>query len=468
MLLAKSSQPVRVLDELLWSIRRAGFAIATSQAIDVARAVRAIGYGDRSRMRDAIAAIVVTRARDRERFDAAFDGYFAREPRRTLFERLEAEGFAAAELDALRELLGAIEASRSESGTALGGLLGGGAELDRLLQLTSSAQLLSGMQSRLQSGFYVHRLLDQVGLWKAQDALASLRSALVDALGQERADAMVAALKKELSRSADEVRRHVNDAMDRREAETVRGAGDKPLDALDDREVEEVRRAVRAFVLRLRGGDRVRRRHARRGRVDPHRTLRRAMRTGGVPFVVARKARRPDKPKLILLCDVSDSVRSVARFLLELAYAAQELFSGTRSFVFVSDLGETTRLFAEEPIATALGRAYSGAIIPVTHNSNYGRVLASFADRVLGDVDRRTTVVILGDGRTNYQAESADVLDRIRERARALVWLCPEPRAAWATGDSAMPRYAPKCTRVLEVRSARDLEDAARLLVRLR
>jgi uncharacterized protein len=87
---------------------------------------------------------------------------------------------------------------------------------------------------------------------------------------------------------------------------------------------------------------------------------------------------------------------------------------------------------------------------------------------VLGDVDRRTTVVVLGDGRTNYTDPAAEVLDAVRARARALVWLCPEPRAAWATGDSAMPRYAPKCTHVLEVRCARDLEDAARLLVTLR
>jgi uncharacterized protein with von Willebrand factor type A (vWA) domain len=104
----------------------------------------------------------------------------------------------------------------------------------------------------------------------------------------------------------------------------------------------------------------------------------------------------------------------------------------------------------------------------VTHNSNYGRVLRAFEERVLPDVDRRTTVVILGDGRTNYQSEAADVLDAIRARARALVWLCPEPRAAWATGDSAMSRYAPRCTQVLEVRSARDLEDAARLLTTVR
>lgn len=192
------------------------------------------------------------------------------------------------------------------------------------------------------------------------------------------------------------------------------------------------------------------------------------MRTDGVPFVLARRARRRDKPKLVVVCDVSDSVRAVASFLLELAYAAQELFAGTRTFVFVSELGETTRTFEEHPIEVALSRAYSGAVVPVTHNSNYGRVLRAFESTVLGELDRRTTVVILGDGRTNYLEPAAEVLDAVRARVRALVWLCPEPRAAWATGDSAMARYAPKCTRVLEVRCARDLEDAARLLLALR
>lgn len=192
------------------------------------------------------------------------------------------------------------------------------------------------------------------------------------------------------------------------------------------------------------------------------------MRTGGVPFRLARRARKRDKPSLVLLCDVSESVRSVATFLLELAYVSQELFAGTRTFVFVSELGETTRLWGERSIEGALAHAYSGAVVPVTHNSNYGRVLRTFEERVLRDVDRRTTVVILGDGRTNYLEAGEHVLDAIRGRARALVWLCPEPRSAWAVGDSAMPRYAPRCTKVLEVRSARDLEDAARLLVTLR
>jgi uncharacterized protein with von Willebrand factor type A (vWA) domain len=459
---------LRVTDELLWVLRRAGFAIATSQAIDAVRAVRAVGFESRDAVRDAIAAVVVKRARDRGRFDDVFDSYFSREPRRTLWERLSAEGFSEPELDVLRGLLDAYASASPDS--ALGPLIHRGAELDRLLQLAGSAQMLDGMQSPLQAGFYVHRLLEHVGTWRAQDELASLRVRLVDAMGEERADALVTALKREVQNAADDVRGFVQSTLARRDADAAQGDDvlGTPFTSLDAAEVEEVRRAVRAFVQRLRGGERVRRRRSRKGRVDAHTTLRRAMRTGGVPFLLARRARRRDKPRLVLLCDVSDSVRSVARFLLELTYASQELFDRTRTFVFVSELGETTRLFAEQPVETALARAYAGGIVPVTHNSNYGRVLHAFEERVLRDVDRRTTVVILGDGRTNYQDPAAEVLDAVRARARAVVWLCPEPRAAWATGDSAMPRYAPKCTRVLEVRCARDLESAARLLLALR
>lgn len=460
---------LRIVDELLWMLRRAGFAIATSQAIDAVRAIRAVGLGSRETVREALAAVIVQRARDRARFDATFDAYFARTPNRTLWERLEAQGFTEAERDALRELLDAYATASPEGN--LVALLQRGAELDRLLQLAGTARTLDALQSPLQSGFYTHKLLEQLGTWRSHDELASLRARLVDALGEERAAALVAALKKELELAADEVRGFVKDTLAERERGREAGPSDllaTPFASLDDAEVEEVRRAVRSFVQRLRGGERVRRRRSLRGRIDPHATLRRAMRTGGVPFSLSRRARKRDKPKLVLLCDVSESVRGVARFLLELAFASQELFSGTRTFVFVSELGETTRLFATEPIETALSRAWSGAVVPVTHNSNYGRVLRSFEERVLRDVDRRTTVVILGDGRTNYLDAAPDVLDAIRARARAVVWLCPESRAQWATGDSAMPRYAPKCTAVLEVRSARDLEEAARLVVSLR
>lgn len=462
------SAVLRVVDELLWMLRRAGFVVATSQAIDVVRAVRLVGFSSREVLREAIAAVVVQRARERPRFDATFDDYFARRARRDLWERLAEAGLFSTEIDEVKLLLEAY-AKTTPRGT-LGALVRRGAELDRLLQLASTARALDGMQSPLQAGFFTHKLLDQLGARRASGELEALRARLTDAFGAERAEAVLRALGHEIALASEDARAFVRDTLERRALtqDTADDVLSRPLVALDEEGSREVRRAVRVFVERLRGGESVRRRRARRGRIDVHVTLRRAVRTGGVPFVLARKARRRDKPKLVVLCDVSESVRGVAAFMLELTFAAQSLFSGTRSFVFVSELGETTRSFDELPVDAALARAVSGAVVPITHNSNYGRALRAFRDRVLRDVDRRTTVVIVGDGRSNYQDPGVSVLDDIVLRARALVWLCPEPRAAWATGDSAMPRYAPKCTTVLEVRSARDLERAARLVRALR
>ncbi len=460
----------RVLGELVWSLRRAGLTIATSQAIDVARAVAAVGLEDRWAVREAIASICVHDAKDRGRYDAAFDAFFGQgATKKTLWERLAEQGFAEGELGALRELLGAMAASSESGGGAFAALLDRGAELDRLLQLAGVVRSLDGMRTQLQAGFYTHRVLDQLGVPKSYHALAALRAALTDALG-ERGVALADALRAELDRAADEVRAHVRATFARRAQELEAQAAGRTLETKDfatltDAEVEEVRRAVRAFALRLRGGARVRARRARRGRLDLRRTMRRALRTLGVPFAPARKQRRRDKARLMLLCDVSDSVRTVARFTLELTYSAQELFERTRTFVFVSELGETTDLFAKEPLAAALGIAYGGGVVSIADNSNYGRVLRTFEARHLREIDRRTTVVILGDGRTNYHEDAADVLDRIRERARALLWLCPEGRAEYSTGDSAMARYAPRCTQVLEVRTARELEDAARAIL---
>jgi uncharacterized protein with von Willebrand factor type A (vWA) domain len=459
----------RVVDELLWALRREGFPIATSQAIDAIRAVQAAGIARPWAMREALACVVVQRPADRARFEAIFHAFFAsgRSARGTLWDRLAALGFVPAELDELRSLLGHLAHSNADSFERLGVLLERGPDLDRLLQLAGVSRTLDALQSPLQVGFFAHRVLELLGVPRAYRSLDALRTRLVDALGL-RGDALADALKKELERAGDEVREHVRGRIERRSGggpEEARRVDTAAFATLSEDEIAEVTRAVRRLVERLQGGERVRRRRARRGRIDPHKTLRSAMRTGGVPFAPAHRARRRDKPRLVLLCDVSDSVRAAARFMLEFVHAAHELFERTRSFVFVSELGETTTLFDRESPSVALGHAYGGSIVSVHDNSNYGRVLREFEARHLRDLDRRTTVAILGDGRTNYHEDAAEVLDRIRERAAALLWFSPESRSQWATGDSAMLRYAPRCTAVLEVRSARELEEAARTLL---
>ena len=465
----------RVVDELLWSLRRGGLSIPVSSAIDAFLAAREVGLDDRASFAEAIAAVVVKRDAERPRFDRVLDDFFSKaSPHEGLYERLARRGFTGAEVDEVRDVLERLAATGQGGGSSeLGALLERGPELDRLFHLAGIARTLAAVESPLQLGFYTYRVLGELGLGRAQDVLARLRAHFREALGDERGDALVDALRAQLDRTSEDVRAHLSASLARREderdaAQRTRRLETTAFTALTDAEVEDVRRAVHAFGERLRGGERVRRRRAAHGRIDLGRTMRRASRTGGVPFELLRRRRRRDKPRLVLLCDVSDSVRAAARFMLELVYVAQELFDRTRSFVFVSELGETTRLFATEPVSVALGQAYGGGVVSVADNSNYGRVLRAFEARHLGEIDRRTTVVILGDGRTNYHDDAADVLDAIRARARALVWLCPEERAGWLLGDSAMPRYAPKVSHLFQVRTARELEMAARGLAALR
>jgi len=464
----------RLFDELLWRLRRGGFRIPTSEAVVALRAVRAVGLENRWALSESLASIVVERAEDRSRFDRIFDDFFVRRsPHASLFDRLLGLGFSADEISGLRDVLERLAARSRDDAEHLGTLLERGAELDRLLHLAGMSRTLPSIQSSLQLGFVTYRVLGELGVGRARDTLASLRDYLRDALGDERADALADALSAELERAEADVRTHLTERLVARNEERETESRPRRLEttaftSLTDVEMEEAKRAVRSFADRLRGAERVRVRRAKRGRVNLARTMRGAMRTGGVPFVLLRARRRRDKPRLMLLCDISDSVRAAARFMLELVYAAQELFDGTRSFVFVSEIGETTRLFATDPVTVALGHAYGGGVVSVAANSNYGRVLRAFEKEHLGEVDRRTTVVILGDGRTNYQQDASEVLDRIRARARALVWLCPEDRAGWLLGDSAMARYAPKCTAVFEAMNVRDLEVAARRVVALR
>ncbi|HWL87730.1 MAG TPA: hypothetical protein VNO21_18120, partial [Polyangiaceae bacterium] len=251
----------RVLDELLWSLRRGGFVISTAQAIDCARAVRAVGLSSRETVRDALAALVVTRAHDRARFDRTFDTFFFGEhgPRGDIWQRLAAAGFAEDELAELRTALEALAASSPTGEHPLLGLLDGGAELDRLLQLTHVRRSLDALHNPLQAGFFAYRIEQSLGVPRARTALGALRARLRDAFGA-RGDLLADALKAELDRAADEVRTHVRDVVSQR-AEDTKTAGRTlsatPFVRLAPSEVEEVRRAVRRFAERLRGGERL-------------------------------------------------------------------------------------------------------------------------------------------------------------------------------------------------------------------
>ena len=199
------------------------------------------------------------------------------------------------------------------------------------------------------------------------------------------------------------------------------------------------------------------RKRQRRGHLDVRRTIRRNAAWGGVPFLTTWKRRHRDKPKIVAICDVSGSVAKVSDFFLLLIYSLNEVVSDVRSFAFSGHLVEVSDILDSKSPEAAMADIMS---LVGLGSSDYGKSLADFEAQWMRHVTPQTTVIVLGDARTNNLNPRADILRRISERSKRVVWLNPEGRMIWGMGDSEMPRYATYCSVVRQCSTARQLERA--------
>jgi uncharacterized protein with von Willebrand factor type A (vWA) domain len=203
-----------------------------------------------------------------------------------------------------------------------------------------------------------------------------------------------------------------------------------------------------------------RRRRRREGRLDFRRTMRRSLAAGGVPMEPIFRTPRPHRPEVMLLCDVSGSMATFARFTLQFTYAMASQFSKLRSFVFIDTVDEVTRHFGPgvDFAEAMIHIATEAEVVWLDGHSDYGNSLERFLERYRSEVTPRTTLIVTGDARNNYRPARAELLGDLSARTRATYWLNPEPRSYWDTGDSVMSRYSPYCDGVFEVRTLRQLE----------
>lgn len=235
-------------------------------------------------------------------------------------------------------------------------------------------------------------------------------------------------------------------------------------DALMMNDLRRLERAVTRLGRRL-GGAPGRRAGARSGWLDARATARRAAATAGVPFAPVYRGRRDDRPRLIVLCDVSLSVRGAARFLLQVSRAAQRQTGRVRSFVFVREVAEATRTLDDGDLEAAIATVF-GRLLDTAEASDAGHALGAFLTRYGGVLSRRTTLLILGDGRNNGRDPRVDALAELRRRCRRVIWLTPEARGTWRLAGCDLARYAPWCDRVASVRTPADVEQlVARMAV---
>ncbi len=456
------------LVEFIALLRQNGVRVSTAETLDALTAAALVPLDDRAALRAALETTLAKRPLDREIFAELFELYFHQrgaflgdggDP--PLAEVLRARGLSEEEIDRLTAIL-ADEASRMQPllRAALGLRRG---QIEALLRLAGVRLPWERLQSPLQVGYFTQEVLEGLGFRGAYEEAGRLGERLARSLGAERAAEIARLVDENLQALRGSARAYVQLQFEQRQVrfeERFRRdlLAQKPFGAMSPEELRRLRDEVARLARKLRARASLRRKVARRGRLDPRRTLRKSLQSGGVPFQPRWRKRREERPRLVVLCDVSDSVRNVSRFMLQFAYTLQDLFSKVRSFVFVSELGECTDLFREHELDRAVELAERGGVINVYANSNYGRSLRMFVDRHLDAVTPRTTVLVIGDGRNNYNPPEPGALVAIAERARRLIWLNPEPAVSWGFGDSAMSLYAPACDRVETVNNLESLQ----------
>jgi uncharacterized protein len=430
--------------------RGAGVRVSPAESIDAMRAVADVGFSDREILRDTMLLTLAKTQDEKKALGDCFDLFFSH-PAATEPGDPSADAGRSAQPQS-------TEAAASPSSDGLGPLAQMLLSQDRsaiaaAIANAASAASLSDIRYFTQRGIFSARILDLLGI-------AQLRDDLDDAAAGNPA------LAERLAAGLEGLREGVRDTVSqalllygREEAENLRNEilRNAPLSRIEPRQVEQMRFLIRQIARRLRERYSKPRKRQRRGHLDVRRTLRRNAAWGSVPFLTAWKRRHRDRPKIVAICDVSGSVARVSDFFLLLIHSLHEVVSDVRSFAFSGHLIEVSDILEsktpEEAMQDIMSKVGFGS-------SDYGRSLADFEKQWMSAITPQTTVIVLGDARSNNLDPRADILRRIAERSKRLVWLNPEGRTAWGFGDSEMPRYQTFCTVVRQCATAQQLERA--------
>jgi uncharacterized protein with von Willebrand factor type A (vWA) domain len=469
----RPTQLLDVVQGFVHELRAAGLPVSMTENLDAMRALEHVPLADRESFKAALGATLVKHHRHWKAFETVFDVYFA----------LYRSGPGGDD--------DPNSAQSEASGQAQNGAAGGDLSPEELAEMLMAALMAmneelmrqvaaaavtryAGMEPGRPVGgtYYLYRTLRQLDLDGVLEKMlqrAQMQGdndgegqgdGLADRLLREEFQARIDKLKKEIE--AEIRRRLVADRGAAAMAKTLRTRLPEDVDFMhaSREEMSALQKAIYPLTRALAARLAQRRKRMRRGHLDFRRTVRHSLSYGGVPAEPKFRNPRPSKPEVMVVADISGSVASFARFTLMFVYAMASEFSRVRSFVFIDGIDEITRFFDEsDDVADAVHRVNTEAdVIWVDGHSDYGHAFEVFWNKWGKDITPKTSVIILGDARNNYHASQTWVLKEIRNRARHLYWLDPEPRSYWDTGDSIVSEYGVHCDGVHECRNLRQLE----------
>jgi uncharacterized protein with von Willebrand factor type A (vWA) domain len=444
-----ADQLVSFCDEL----REEGLAIGTAEILDSFAAVEQVPWSDRAQFRDALAATLAKSQEDRHLVDRVFDRWF----------------FRAAELEAIERE--GVEGEAGDGTPGMGEAGDGGERIDveELIEMIRQA-IAAGDEAAMRDlaqlavaafgrrgegsgvvGVDVQRIRRSLGLTPGSSgADGAAEDVEIDREGLRRFESH---LRRELERQLIERTGKLPPARPLADL-------DRALPTNPTQDLAAVHRSVTMLKRRLAtlGNEH---RGRRKGRVvDVRRTMRASLETGGVPLTLRYRPKRPRRPEIYVLCDVSTSVTSASVFFLSVLHALHDSFRKLRSFVFIERISEVTETFERERDFRKISERISqdGGVADISGYTDYGRVWLEFLEEISADLDPRSTVIVLGDARTNGRDPHAAAFAQLTERAGRTFWLNPEPRLYWNYGDSVMAAYEPHTTEAFECWTTKHLE----------
>lgn len=460
-------------------LRKSGIRVSVAESLDAFVAVDELSFGDREVFRDALRCTMVKRSDDLPAFEQLFDLYWSafydglrssfQEAGEAIAQNIDLDAL----LEALRQGLEDLPGEAPELSELAAALLNQDlATLERLVRQAAQDAGIERIENMLQIGFFTRRTMEQLDSEGAAGELRSLAERLQGAgMDDAQAEALLDMIAKFMEALRKSVRNYTErelqqqnfDYMEKFRRESLL---EKSFYNLSEEEIRKMREVVARLAQRIKNVLSIRKRRLKRGKLDLRNMLRRNAGHGGVPFELIFRERRKDRPKLVILCDVSSSVANVSRFMMQFMYSLQECFTKISCFVFVSELGEVTSIFKSKDINTAIEKALDGGdVINVYTRSNFGHAFHLFWMNHLASIDNKTTVLVLGDARNNYNDPRAWCLRDIHNKAKDVVWLNPESPSAWGFGDSVMDKYLPHVDVAEECRNLKQLSSVVDRLV---
>jgi uncharacterized protein with von Willebrand factor type A (vWA) domain len=457
--------------DFVGSLRASGLQISLAESKDALEALRVVPLESGGALRAALKATLIKKESDFPLFDAVYDEYFTG----SLAMRMAGDGpheesFAEESdyamlgpADFAGMLSEAVVSGTPDDIVALAlmaaegiGMMEGG-----FGQSSRAVAMMAG------SGYYVFRAMEWLDFREAAGRLEGLAregELMPDTppvLALDRVRDRLRMFHETLER---EIRRRIAVSRGDRQEERKKRLPPRPEEVdftgATLGQVEEMRRVLPALARRL--AARLARKHSlgRSGRVDIRNTLRHSLSYGGVPFDVKYRKKVPSRPELFILCDISGSVRTFSTFTLQLVYSLHQQFRSVRSFAFIDRVDEVTDYFNTYEVDDAITRVYrEGLVVDGDGHSDVGRALELFYQGFSDELSPRSSVLILSDARNNNMDPRTWALESVREKARRVYWLNPEPRDRWDTGDSIIAEYAGYCYSVHECRNLKQLSD---------